>query len=238
MARKSEPKTKKKSRRKQLVQTYKAAKKTDPKLGLIILAWFVLGFLVGGAVFWLIPPRGGTFDWIMTGISAFLMGVLAATVVFFRRAQKSMYDQLEGRQGAAATALTTLKKGWKTDPMVAFNKQQDIVHRVVGPPGVVLVGEGEPARLKNLLGNERRKHERVLGETPIIEIVVGDDKGQVPLRKLSRHLMKMKRTVRPADMTDILNRLKAIDAHRPNIPLPKGPMPSNMKGMRSQMRGN
>lgn len=234
---KKEKKPKKMGRRAQLVQTYKAAKKTDPKIGLITFAFFALGFLLGGLVFWLVPPRGGVLDWILTFVGALMVGTLAATLIFFRRAQKAMYDQIEGRQGAAASALSTLKKGWKTDTMVAFNKQQDLVHRVVGPPGVVLVGEGNPVRLRQLMLNERRKHERVLSETPVQEIIVGDGEGEIALPKLSKYLMKMKRQVQPAEMTDILNRLKAIDAHRSNIPMPKGPVPTNMKGMRSQMRG-
>jgi hypothetical protein len=35
----------------------------------------------------------------------------------------------------------------------------------------------------------------------------------------------------------VLNRLKALDASRSNIPLPKGPVPTSMKGLRGQMRG-
>jgi hypothetical protein len=38
-------------------------------------------------------------------------------------------------------------------------------------------------------------------------------------------------------MTDLLSRLKAIDAARPVAPLPKGPVPTSMKGFRGQMRG-
>ena len=37
--------------------------------------------------------------------------------------------------------------------------------------------------------------------------------------------------------TDIINRLKAIDATRSPLPIPKGPMPTSMKGARSSMRG-
>ncbi|UAL31184.1 DUF4191 domain-containing protein [Nocardioides rotundus] len=236
MARNAEPE-KKQGRRAQLAQTYRAAKQTDPKIGLITFLAFLLGFLVGGLLFWLIPPRGGWLDWVLTAVGAIMLGLLAATMVFFRRAQRSMYSQIEGRTGAAASALQTLRRGWKTDPMVGFTKQQDLVHRVVGPPGVVLVGEGNPARLRQLMATERRKHERVLADTPVSEIIVGDGEGQVPLPKLSRHLMKMKRQVKPGEMTDILNRLKAIDAHRGNIPMPKGPVPTSMKGMRSQQRG-
>jgi hypothetical protein len=52
-----------------------------------------------------------------------------------------------------------------------------------------------------------------------------------------RHVQKLGREVKPAEMTDILNRLKALDATRSNIPLPKGPVPTSMKGMRQNMRG-
>jgi len=59
----------------------------------------------------------------------------------------------------------------------------------------------------------------------------------VPLSKLTRHVTKMKRQVQPAEMTDLLARLKAIDASRPNVPLPKGPVPTSMKGQRGNLRG-
>jgi hypothetical protein len=111
------------------------------------------------------------------------------------------------------------------------------VHRVVGPPGIVLVGEGNPHRLRQLMTSERRKHERVAAEVPIHEIICGREEGQVPLPKLARRIQKLGRQVKPAEMTDILNRLKALDAQRSAIPLPKGPIPTNMKGMRGNMRG-
>jgi hypothetical protein len=43
--------------------------------------------------------------------------------------------------------------------------------------------------------------------------------------------------VKPAEQTDLLMRLKALDAQRPKVPLPRGPMPTNMKGMRGNLRG-
>jgi hypothetical protein len=113
------------------------------------------------------------------------------------------------------------------------------VHRVVGPPGIVLVGEGNPGRVRGLLTSERRRHERVATDAPVHEIVCGADEssGQVPLPKLARHVQKMKRQVKPSEITDILARLKAIDASRPAVPLPKGPVPTSMKGMRGNLRG-
>ena len=158
-------------------------------------------------------------------------------IVFSRKAQTAAYSQMEGQAGAAAAALNVLKRGWKVDPAVGFTKQQDVVHRVVGPPGIVLVGEGQSTRVRSLLASERRKHERVAAEVPITEVVCGRGEGEVPLPKLMRHLQKMKRQLRPADMTDLLHRLKALDATRGALPLPKGPVPTSMKGMRGQMRG-
>jgi hypothetical protein len=38
-------------------------------------------------------------------------------------------------------------------------------------------------------------------------------------------------------MTEVLSRLKAIDASRQQVPLPKGPVPTSMKGMRGNLRG-
>ena len=232
----STPATPPTSRRQQFIQTYRMAKKTDRTIGLWILGAFLLGAVVGFAVIWFLPGEG-TIAWIMSGVGAFLVGLLLALVVFGRRAQKAAYGQMEGQVGAAASALTMLRRGWKTDPVVGFNRQQDVVHRVVGPPGIVLVGEGNPQRLRALMATERRKHERVLPETPIHEVVCGNGEGEVPLPKLVKHVTKLGKNLKGADMTDVLNRLKAIDAQRGTMPLPKGPVPTSMKGMRGQQRG-
>jgi hypothetical protein len=224
------------SRRKQFAETYRMAKKTDPAIGLWILGAFVVAAAVGFVVFYLLPGDGA-IGIAMSVVGALLFGALAAMIVFGRRAQKAAYGQMEGQPGAAAAALRMLRRGWKTEPVIAFNKQQDVVHRVVGPPGIVLIGEGNPNRLRQIMATEHRKHERVASEVPIHEIVCGNEPGQVPLTKLVRHVSKLGRQVKPADMTDILNRLKALDANRSAIPLPKGPVPTSMKGMRQNMRG-
>lgn len=234
-AEKAAAKAGKQSRRQQVLASYRMTKKSDPRIGLILLGTFVLAAAVGFAVFWLVP--GG---WGFDLATAVLLGVLAVLIVFGRRAQRAAYAQIDGQPGAAAAALNMLRRGWKVDPAIAFNKNQDIVHRVVGPPGIVLVGEGNPARLKGLLATERRKHERVASETPIHEVISGDSKahpGAVPVSKLSRHVTRLGRNIKPAQMTDVLARLKALDAHRSTIPIPKGPVPTSMKGSRQNMRG-
>jgi hypothetical protein len=217
---------------KQIRQSYTMTKKSDPRIGLILAGVFLLGFLAGFAVMLLIFKTLAFA--IVFGI---LVGFLAALIVFGRRAQAAAISQIEGKPGAAAAALGMLKRGWKTEPAIAITKQQDVVTRVVGPPGIVLIGEGNVNRLRPLLTSERRKHERVASETPIHEIVVGHDPGQVPLAKLTKHVTKLGRELKPAQMTDVLARIKALDANRSAIPMPKGPMPTSMKGMRGNQRG-
>jgi hypothetical protein len=221
------------SRRKQFAQTYRMAKKSDKRIGL----WILLAFLVSGALgfglFFFLPGPG--LVWGILG--AVMTGLLGALVIFGRRARKAAYVQMEGQRGSAAAALQMLRRGWKVDPAVSFTKQQDVVHRVVGPPGIILVGEGSPTRVKQLLLTERRKHERLAADAPIHEIVCGNGEGEVPLPKLVRHVSKLGRKLKPRDMTDLLYRLKALDANRSNIPLPKGPTPTSMKGQRGNLRG-
>lgn len=224
---------KKDGRLKQMRVVYSMTKKTDPRIGLILLGVFLLATAVSfGLLFFVIPG-----SWIFTLVTALLIGLVAALIVFSRRAQKAQYAEIEGRPGAAAAVLGQLRRGWKVDPGIAFNRNQDLVHRVVGPPGIVLVGEGSPSRLKSLLATERRKHERVTADTPIFEVVTGTGEGAVPVPKLTRHVTKLGRNLKPSDMTDVLQRLKALDANRSNIPIPKGPMPANLKGARQNMRG-
>ena len=217
----------------QLRQAYRLTKEVDPKVGWILLATFLFAAAVAYALLFLIPP-----DWVAADVLlAVMIGVLAALIVFTRRATAAQYKQIDGKPGAALAALSVLKRGWHTDQAVAFTRNQDVVHRVVGPAGIVLIGEGNPSRVKQLLTQERIKHTRVAAEAPLHEIVVGHDVGQVPLPKLSKTVMGLKRQVKPAQITDIRARLKALDASRSAVPLPKGPVPTSMKGMRGNLRG-
>lgn len=225
------------SRRRQMLDTYRMSKESDPRIGLWMIGAFVLFGAIGFALFWVLPPDSGAFNLVISIIGALLFGLLSMMIVFSRRAQKAAYTRLEGQVGAGARALMMLRRGWKVDEAIGFTRQQDMVHRVVGPPGIVLVGEGNPNRLRQLMTGERRKHERVAAETPIHEVIVGNEEGQVRLPKLARHVQKLGRQVKPAEITDVINRLKALDAQRPKIPLPRGPVPTSMKGLRQNMRG-
>lgn len=220
----------------QYKETYRMAKRTDPLLGLWIVGSFLVGAAVGAGIFWFMPGSG-ILRLVLLVLSAILLGIIAALITFGRRAQSAMYQQMEGTLGAGAGALQMLSKGYKVTTAVAVTKQQDLVHRVVGRPGIVLVGEGNPNRVKGLLLSERKRHSRVLGDVPVHEIMVGNEEGLTPVPKLVKSVQGLPRAIEPADMTDILNRLKAMDSVRPIVPMPKGPVPTSMKGMRRGLRG-
>lgn len=225
------------SRRQQIVETYRMTRQVDKAIGVWMLGAFLLFGGAGFAVFFWLLPGSGVFALVMAIIGGLLIGLLAMMIVFSRRAQKAAYARMEGQVGAGARALTMLRRGWQTEQMIGFTKQQDLVHRVVGPPGIVLVGEGNASRLKPLLASERRKHERVAAEYPVHEVIVGTGEGEVPLPKLVKHVQKLGRQVKPAELTEVIHRLKALDAQRPKVPIPKGPVPTSMKGMRGNLRG-
>jgi hypothetical protein len=214
----------------QIFQAYRITKKQDKHLGLVLLAWFLGVGLLVGAIGWFLHPVFGVVMGFMTGFTALML-------VFGRRAERAAYAQVEGQTGAAAGALQMLRRGWTVKPAIALTKNQDVVHRVVGRPGLILVGEGQASRVRQLLVAEKKKHARVAGEVPVYDIIVGSGDGTVPLPKLVSHIRKLPKNIKPAEMTELVQRLRALDAMRPQTPLPKGPMPTSAKGSRRAMQG-
>jgi hypothetical protein len=226
-----------KGRLRQMIQAYRITKKGDPTLPFRLLAWFVV---VGGigAMAMLVLFKRDVVGIVIAVVFALMSGLLAVLIVLGRRAEHAAYAQIEGQVGAAAGALQMLKRGWDVKQAVAFTRNQDLVHRVVGKPGIVLVGEGNPTRVKQLLATEKTKHQRIAGDdAPVHMIVVGNGEGEIKLTKLVRHVQKMKKEIQPAAQTAIMQKMKALDAMRPAAPMPRGPMPTSAKGARRQMRG-
>jgi hypothetical protein len=116
-----------------------------------------------------------------------------------------------------------MRGDWRVSAGVAGTPQFDAVHRVLGRPGIVLVGEGQPQRVRPLIAQEKKKVARVVGDTPIYDILVGDGEGQVPLRKLSAHVMKLPRNLSAADVNSLGRRMSALGG--PRMPVPGGPLP-------------
>lgn len=215
------PEPKKRGRIAQIREAYRLTKTVQPRIGLVLLAWFVgvlAVFLVLGVV--LASP----VFFVIIGIP---FALLVVTFIFGRRAEASAYSQIEGQPGAAAAALNSLRQGWFVTPAVAVTKNQDLVHRVLGRPGIVLVAEAPASRAAALLANERKRTARFVPDIPIHELVLGDGDGQVPLRKLQRTVMKLPRALRPAEVTAVRKRLDALTTTP--LPIPKGPMPKGGK---------
>jgi hypothetical protein len=151
-----------------------------------------------------------------------LAGLGTAMILFGRFAQAAQYSAVEGRPGAAAAILQSMRGNWTVTPAVSANRNMDVVHRAVGRPGVVLVGEGSPNRLPSLLAAEKKRISRVAYETPIYDFQVGSEEGQVPIRKLQRKIMRLPRNLRSAEVSELNYRLKALPQ---SLQAPKGPMP-------------
>ena len=201
-----------------LRETWAAGRQVDPKIGWVSLGVF-LAVLAVAVLLGLIVRQPAAFAFV--GVP---LGALAATIVFGRRFERGSYRMIEGRPGAAGGVLDTLKRGWTITPAVAVTRDEDFVHRAVGRAGVVLVGEGtSPQRVGRLLAQERRRHARVALDTTVVEVVVGNGEGEVPLRRLTRHLRKLPKTLQGSQVTELNSRLRALRTQP--VAMPKGPLP-------------
>jgi hypothetical protein len=213
-----------------LRQAFSITKQNDPRfLPLLVIgtvvavaAVYVVAFVLTGSPYLPIPL-------------AVIAGLLVAMIVFSRRAQRSMFSQAEGQAGAAGWMLQQQLRGdWRLTQAVAGTTQLDVVHRLVGRPGVVLVGEGAPHRVRGLLAQEKKRTARVVGDTPIYDITVGTGEGDVRLAKLNRYLLKLPANLSKDQVGALEKRLAALGGSRA-IGLPKGPMPQGAK-MRNVQR--
>ena len=221
------------ARLKQVRAAWTMTRRADPKVLPICLAAFfgpILLALAVGLVF------GPLWFWLPLG---FLIGLIATTLVFGKRVQRTAFAGVEGQAGAAAAVLNAVRGDWRVTPAVAFNREQELVHRVVGRPGVILVAEAGPTgthkSTRNLIGVEKKRLARFLSsDVPVYDVLVGDDEGQVPLRGLEKHLMKLPRNIKPKVVNELDRRLKPLGAA--NLPIPKGPMPTNGRMPRGKVR--
>jgi len=224
---KKEKRAASKARRGQLWEAFKMQRKEDKAL----IPWMLGALLViTGVVFGI----GFFFNaqWVMLPLGL-VLGALVAMIIFGRRVQKTVYSKADGQPGAAAWALENLRGRWKVTPTVAATTQLDAVHRVLGGPGVVLVAEGAPHRVKTLLAQEKKRVSRLVGDTPIYDVIIGHDEGEISLKKLQGYLMKLPRNLKPAQVDALEAKLAALGSR--GAAMPKGPMPAGAK-MRNVQR--
>ena len=227
MAKNKEPKVKKERFKtlKQIGQTYSITRKSDRAL-----PWVILGTLIGTALPLVLVAQllfESTFSKLITTSLAISTSLLATVYVFGKRAEKAAYARIEGQPGAAAAVLNTLRKGWFVTPAVAVTRNQDLVHRVIGPVGIVLVGEGSPSRVAQVLESEKIKAKRIAGDIPVASLIVGNGEGLITFKKLNKTIMKMGKKISPAESRELRNRFGASGASA--LPIPKGAMPKGMR---------
>jgi hypothetical protein len=172
--------------------------------------------------------------WLPLGILAAVLGVL---IVLNLRSNSAMMSAAEGQPGAAASILESMRGDWRVTPALSSTTQMDMVHLVIGRPGVILLAEGNPQRIRGLLGQEKRRLAKVIGTAPLYDYVVGQGEDELSIRKLRMTLMRLPRNLSGKDVNALDKRLKALSA-RPQMP--KGSVPKNMrppKGAFRQMRG-
>jgi hypothetical protein len=202
---------------------YKVTKSVKPWIPLALIGIFFVTWIVGIGI-GIALGHPVYFAFIFLPLS-----VLMTLLFFTRQAGTAAYSSIEGQIGAGASVLMAIRKGWSTTPAVAVARNQDMVHRSVGRAGIVLTGEGSNA-VNQMLTEERKKTERFAPGVPITLVVVGDEKSQVPLRKLQKHLQKLPKKLTARQMREVRARLKAVGGL--SIPIPKGPMPTRAPKMR------
>ncbi len=199
----------------QIRQAWTQVRQVDPKVVPWTLLGGTLGLLFGVGVGALSPLA----PLVVMPVFGLMFAPLGALLVFNRRASKAQYAAIEGQPGAAAAVLQSMRGQWFVTPAVAVNAKQDMVHRVIGRCGIVLVGEGAGQRVKGLLAKERKRMSRSAGDVTVTTIVVGDRDGETPLRKLQVTLTKLPRELKKGEVPKLERKLKPLDRE---LPIPKG----------------
>ncbi|GAA4640075.1 DUF4191 domain-containing protein [Actinoallomurus vinaceus] len=176
-------------------------------IGTLVL-FVILGLVLGQALFMI--PLG------------VLVAIAVGMIIFGQVAQRTQYSMIEGQPGAAASLVENMRGRWVVTPAVQANRNMDVVHRVIGQPGVILLSEGPRSRVGKLIGAEKKRISRAASEVPIYDIQVGTEDGQIPISKLQRHLTRLPRNLKKDQVSELIDRLNALPQA---MQMPKGPIP-------------
>ncbi len=214
-----------------LFDAYRLAADAEPWLGWALLGTVLavigagvgIGYAVGHPVY--------------AGFLGGMLGLTLAMSLLAWRVRKVTYAQIEGQPGASIAVLDQIKRGWniEREPVAVNPRTQDLVFRMVGRPGIVLISEGPAARTKKLLKDEERKVTRVAPNVPVHFIQVGNEDDQVPLAKLQSAVRKLPKKLTAEEVAQVANRLRSLGGVRP--PIPKGIDPYRARPNRKAMKG-
>jgi hypothetical protein len=196
-----------------------------------------LAIVVGVFVFLLLTVVGSFISsfaylaiilWLVLGL---ITGYLAALLVISRKANSAVYVKFANEPGKVSIAVGTLtRRSYKgnNQPIAINPRTKDMVFRVVGPAGVVLMGDGAPTSTKSMLEEERRKIQRAVNGVNVHMLYCSEDGTGTPLKQMEKTVRKLKRTLNRAEIAAVQNRLSALDG-RGLLPIPKGIDPMKVR---------
>ena len=194
-----------------------------------------IGWALGGIA---LATDQAVWYWVLI---ALLLALVADMALLSWTVRRASYSQIEGRSGAAKLVLDqVLGRGWylESEPVYINPKTEDVIWRLVGRPGVVLVAEGPGGRLQRPIADEQRVLRRILSTVPAHVINVGIDEGQTRLIDLWPTIRKL--PTKPTKLTDteisqVSKRLSSLSSK--GLPIPKGIDPTKIRPDRRAMRG-
>jgi F0F1-type ATP synthase assembly protein I len=218
-------------RMKQIVEVFNMTRRNDPNVVWLMLLAFLGVVAVGLVIGFLIN------NWITLLIISIPLGLLAATFILSRRAERAAFAQIDGQPGASGAALSTLRRGWilQEQPVAVNPRTQDAVFRAIGRPGVVLVTEGPSHRVKQLVDAERRRLTRILPNVAVHVVETGHGEGQVELSRVARTVQKLPKSLTKQEVHAVNKRVTALGSNK--LPIPKGIDPYKARPDRRATRG-
>jgi len=179
---------------------------------------------------------GGPIAIVYSTIFGLTLGILAGLFMLTRRFEKNAYSRMEGVVGGSIAVAQAIRNGWsfEENPEAVDNKGRAVVFRGVGKGGIVLLAEGGGAAHRLVDASTKRFNKLVPG-VPVRAIYIGNDKGQVPLTKLSKEIRKGKTVLSRGEREQVTNRLRAIGGAK--LPVPKGVDPMRARPDRKALRG-
>ena len=216
---------------KQLWQVYKLTAKADKNFVPLGVLSFV-GPMAIGIVAILLFFMDSPLSIFLWSISTILFSLLLTLGVLSRRAERAAFMRISGQPGAVSAVLSsTLKRGYSTSemPVAVDPKSRDAVYRAVGKAGVVLIAEGNSARLRQIVEDEKRKVSRAIPGVTVSVLSVNEQPGSVPLYALTKAIYKLKKTLSRAEISVVNKRLAGLGL---NIPIPKGIDPNRIRAGR------
>jgi hypothetical protein len=213
---------------KQLWRVYKLTAKADKNFVLAGVLAFVAPLAVGVLAI-LLFFRDSALTLFLWSITTLLFSLLMTLTVLSRRAEKAAFMRISGQPGAVAAVIgSTLKRGYSTSemPVAVDPKSKDAVYRAIGKAGVVLIAEGDSARVRQLIEDEKRKVSRAIPGVTVPVIWVNQSPGSTALHALTKTIYKLKKTLTRAEISVVNKRLAGLGL---NIPIPKGIDPNRIR---------